>query len=173
VDAVVHNDVKWDNCLVLPNKRLSGEPVLKIVDWEFANLGDSCWDVGAVLSAFLSSWVLSVPVSGQEPAGHFLEFAKYPLARMHPAIRAFWEGYIEGRGFCRVESGDFLLRALRFCAARLLQAAFEQMQNSTVLASNVVCLIQLSFNLLQRPREALIQLVGLSINCEATKLRHE
>ena len=173
VDAVIHNDMKWDNCLVLRNTRSSGEPVLKIVDWEFANLGDSCWDVGAVFSAFLSSWAFSVPICGEEPAGYFLELAKHPLARMHPAIRGFWEAYREGRGLGRAESDDFVLRALRFGAARLLQAAFEQMQSSTILTGNVVCLLQLSFNILQRPREALVQLLGVSVNREVTEFRHE
>ena len=92
---------------------------------------------------------------------------------MHPAIREFWEAYRKGRGFSRTESEDFVLSALRFGAARLLQAAFEQMQSSTVLTGNVVCLLQLSFNILQRPREALVQLLGLSINRETTEFGHE
>lgn len=172
VDAVIHNDMKWDNCLVL-RARSGREPVLKIVDWEFANLGDSCWDVGAVFSAFLSSWAFSVPICGEEPAGYFLELAKYPLARMHPVIREFWEAYREGRGLSRAESDNFVLRALRFGAARLLQTAFEQMQSSTVLTGNVVCLLQLSINILERPSEALVHLLGLSISREATESSHE
>ncbi len=79
VDAVIHNDMKWDNCLVLPAKSLNAEPILKIVDWEFANLGDSCWDVGAVFSGFLSSWVLSVPTSGEESAAISLNLRKFRL----------------------------------------------------------------------------------------------
>jgi len=39
------------------------------------------------------------------------------------------------------------------------------MQHSSVLTGNVVCLLQLSFNVLQRPREAAAQLLGLQGEC--------
>ena len=165
IDSMIHNDVKWDNCVVFLDKGGRAHMDLKIVDWEFASLGDSCWDAGAVFGAFLGSWILSIPVSGTEAPDHFLELARYPLSRMHRAIRVFWHTYARGREFDRAGSAESLLRAVRYGAARLIQTAFEQMQHSSVLTGNVVCLLQLSFNVLQRPREAAAQLLGLQGEC--------
>jgi serine/threonine protein kinase len=161
VDSIVHNDIKWDNCVVSTEGSARAGSSLKIVDWEFACLGDSRWDAGAVFGAFLGSWILSIPVSGDDPPDHFLELARYPLSRMHNAIRAFWNAYTQGRKFNHGESAQSLLRAVQYGAARLIQTAFEQMQHSATLTGNVVCLLQLSFNILQRPREAAVQLLGL------------
>lgn len=162
VDSIIHNDIKWDNCVFSTGKGARAGSNLKIVDWEFACLGDSCWDAGAVFSAFLASWILSIPVSGDDPPDRFLNLARYPLSRMHRAIHAFWKTYSHGRGFDRIKTAENLLRAVRYSAARLIQTAYEQMQHSSTLTGNVVCLLQLSFNILQRPHEAAVQLLGLS-----------
>lgn len=81
-----------------------------------------------------------------------------PDARAHPRIL---ERLFPGRGFDRAESAESLLRAVRYGAARLIQTAFEQTQRSAALTGNVVCLLHLSFNILQRPHEAAAQLLGL------------
>ena len=163
IDAVTHNDIKWDNCLVFPVKRSHNRLALKLVDWEFANLGDSCWDAGAVFSSYLGSWLLSIPVSGEDPPDQFLDLAQCPLGRMQPAIRAYWRAYACGMNFDAVESEEHLLRAVRYGAARLIQTAYEQMQHSTSLTGNIICLLQLSLNILQRPHEAIAHLLGLSL----------
>jgi hypothetical protein len=163
VDSIIHNDIKWANCVVFNREGRPARSNLKIVDWEFACLGDACWDAGAVFGAFLGSWILSMPVSGGDAPARFL--ARYPLSRMHGAIRAFWSAYTQGRNFDRAEAAECLLRAVRYGAARLIQTAFEQMQRSSTLTGNVVCLLQLSFNILQRPQEAAAQLLGLPSEC--------
>ena len=162
VDSMIHNDIKWENCVLANHANARRSPDLRIVDWEFASLGDSCWDAGAVFSAFLGSWLLSVPISGDDSPERFLELARRPLGRMLNSIRAFWSAYRRGRRFDRVESANNLLRAVQFGAARLIQTAFERMQHSSTLSGEVVCLLQLSLNILQRPHEAAAQLLGLS-----------
>ncbi len=54
------------------------------------------------------------------------------------------------------------MRATRYAAARLIQTGFEQMQHSTHLTGNLVCLLQLSLNIMSRPQEAMVQLLGIS-----------
>jgi aminoglycoside phosphotransferase (APT) family kinase protein len=162
VDSMIHNDIKWENCVVSNQGHAHGSPNLKIVDWEFASLGDSFWDAGAVFSAFLGSWLLSVPVSGEDSPECFIELARRPLGRMLNSIHAFWSAYSRGRGFNRGESAQNLLRVIQFAAARLIQTAYERMQHSSTLSGEVVCLLQLSLNILQRPHEAAVQLLGLS-----------
>lgn len=170
VDAVTHNDIKWDNCLVFPFQHSRGKSGLKLVDWEFANLGDSCWDAGAVLGSYLGSWLLSIPVSGEDPPDQFMDLAQCPLARMQPAIQAYWRAYASGMNFNTVESEEHLLRAVRYGAARLIQTAYEQMQHASSLTGNMICLLQLSLNILQKPHEAIAHLLGLSLKAEGAAL---
>ncbi len=51
--ALVHGDVKWDNCL--RTERADGSEQIRLIDWESASLGDPGWDIGSALSQYLSS----------------------------------------------------------------------------------------------------------------------
>jgi Phosphotransferase enzyme family/HicA toxin of bacterial toxin-antitoxin, len=42
-DVLIHGDIKWGNCVLCA--RSNGDFRLKIVDWEMADWGDSCWDL--------------------------------------------------------------------------------------------------------------------------------
>jgi thiamine kinase-like enzyme len=161
-EALVHFDIKWDNCIISTQsaRRKNG---LKIVDWELAGIGDSCWDVGSVFNDYLSLWLLSIPITGETPPDHFLQLARHPLDRMQPAIRSFWESYMRRMDLDRVASHERLLRSVRYCAARLLQTAFEQTQMAMELTGNVVCFLQVSLNILRRPQEAIVHLLGIPL----------
>ena len=161
VNSLVHNDIKWDNCLILPRSRAADGPKLRIVDWEFAGWGDSAWDVAAIFSNYMSVWLSSIPISGVEPPDRFLDLAAYPLDRMQPAILAFWTAYVSSMELPAAESQAFLLRAVRYSGARLAQTAFEQMQPFTQLTGNVICLLQLGLNIMERPHEAAAHLLGI------------
>ena len=50
-DSFIHHDIKWDNCILYSPTRARRKSSIKIIDWEFADLGDACWDAGAVFSA--------------------------------------------------------------------------------------------------------------------------
>ena len=110
---------------------------VKIIDWEFAAVGDPCWDAGAIFSNYLSFWLLAIPITGEEPPDRFLELSSYRLQDMQPAIRAFWRGYVRGLGLDPAMLNDWLLRAVRYAAARLLQTAFEQLQTVAYINGNV------------------------------------
>jgi hypothetical protein len=165
-DAFVHHDVRWDNCLVHSPPGGVRKTAVNIVDWEFADLGDACWDAGAVFSAYLGFWLFSIPLTGEDPPERFLELAGHPLIKMQPAIRAFWWAYAASMGLDPATSGEWLLRAVRYAAVRLIQTGFEHLQKSAEMTGNVVCLLQLSFNILQRPREAIAHLLGIPLSCE-------
>ena len=136
---------------------------LKLVDWELASVGDPCWDIGSVFNDYLSFWLLSVPVTGQELSEESLALARYPLDKMQPAIGAFWAAYIRRMGLDAGTADEWLVRSVQFAAARLLQTAFEQMQMATQLTGNVVFFLQVSLNMLQRPLEAAISLLGVPL----------
>jgi|SRR5215471_498431 len=163
MNSLVHHDIKWDNCLVSRRAKSTRTSAVTIVDWEFAALGDNCWDAGAIFSNYLSVWLFSIPVSGEEPPDRFLELAKYPLERMQPAIRAYWDAYARGMRLDAADSEAHLLRAVKYAGARLLQTGIEQMQYSTHLSGNVICLLQLSLNIMHRPQEAIVHLLGIPL----------
>ncbi len=163
VETLIHRDLKWDNCIVLAKSGLQRKTRLTIVDWELANRGDPCWDVASVFNDYLSFWLLSIPLTGKTPSERLIELARYPLERMQPAIHSFWQSYVRQMGLGATIANKWLLRAVQYGAARLVQTAFEQMQMSARLMGNAVGLLQLSLNILQRPREALVNLLGFSL----------
>ncbi len=155
-----HHDLKWDNLLACPAAG-SSRRALKVIDWEAACRGDPCWDIGAVFSDYLSFWLFSIPVTGQDLPDRFPELARSPLQGMHPALAACWQAYRKRAGLAEPESGERLRRAVSFAAARLISTAFEAAQMSARLDSSLILHLQLAVNILERPREAAVHLLGL------------
>jgi hypothetical protein len=177
-ECMVHGDLKWANCLLhSPGSRTGTMPegrhittntLLKIVDWEFAALGDPCWDIGSVFADYLNLWLRSIPVGeqgsmhgGVDPGG-LPALARFPLETMQTAIQAFWEHYCLRSGIDAHVGFVWLARSMRYAAARLLQLGYEQNQIAPTLPSNMLLLLQLSLNMLQRPLEAAAQLLNIA-----------
>ena len=166
-DAVIHSDIKWDNCLLCTGP--DGHPSLKVVDWEMADWGDSCWDVAGIFSAYLSFWVQSLPAfwvqslpaNGLSNPNALVEQTRFPIERMQPAIRAFWSTYQECRGVSGQASRDLLQRSVRYAGARNIQTAFEALQTLPQAHSGTILLLQLSMNVLANPDEAARELLGI------------
>lgn len=163
MQTLIHNDMRWDNCIVFGKSPSGRTNRLKMIDWEIAGLGDPYWDIGSVFNDYLSFWLLSIPVTGEMPPDHFLKLARHPLEKMHPAFNAFWDSYVRQTGMDATHADQSLLRSVRYAGVRLLQTAFEQMQSSTRLTGNMYCILQLSLNILQRPLEATVQLLGMPL----------
>jgi thiamine kinase-like enzyme len=162
-DVLIHQDVTWDNCLVVPQPSAARSLTPKIVDWELANLGDPCWDIGALFGNYLAFWLLSIPIAGDAPADQFLDLAQYPLARMQPAIHSAWRAYADRMELSPATATHWLLRVVRYMAARLIQMAFEHAQTAASLTGHIAGLMQLSFNILRRPEQALVHLLGIPL----------
>jgi hypothetical protein len=162
-DKLIHYDIKWDNWIIFAQSFSRRKVKLKLVDWELARLGDPCWDVGSVFSSYLSFWLSSIPITGEDPPDRFLELSNYPLERMQPALRSFWASYVQQMDLDASIADQWLLRSVRYAAARLVQTAFEQMQRSSQLTGNIICILQLSLNMLRRPHEAAVLLLGIPL----------
>jgi len=158
-DAVIHGDIKWDNCVLCPGS--DGHLLLKIVDWEMADWGDSCWDLAGILSAYLSFWVQSLPGQMGNP-DLMVAQARYPVERMQPAMRSFWRKYTECREVSGQAARDLLRRTVLYTGARNIQTAFEVLQASPQANSGTVLLLQLSMNVLTNPEEAASELLGIA-----------
>lgn len=155
--TLTHNDMKWDNCLVV------GRPTrLKIVDWELAGPGDPLWDAATVVGEYLSCWVLSVSMLGPDGLERAHDTARNPLTQIQAALRAFWSAYCQ-RTRLPVDHDEAILLITRYAAVRLIQTALEQGQGTVQPAAAGIYLLQLSANLLQRPLEGAVHLIGLPV----------
>jgi hypothetical protein len=163
-EALVHGDLRWDNCVAWARPGSSRRTRITLVDWELAGIGDPAWDVGTVFSEYLSAWLLSTPVAAEIPLAWATAHAELPLERMHPAIQAFWSAYQRETEATAPSAtgGERLVRAVKYAAARLIQTGFERQLLTAHLTNQLVLLVQLSENMLKQPEAAARQLLGLS-----------
>jgi aminoglycoside phosphotransferase (APT) family kinase protein len=155
--SLIHQDVKWDNCLVSSD----GSDGVRLIDWEVATAGDPAWDVGSALSHYLSFWLFSIPVTGAEPPARFPSLARFRLDAMKEPCRACWEAYADANPD-DARGAAFLERSVAYAGGRLVQTAFEASQHAQQLASGAVLHLQLAFNILARPGVAATQLLELA-----------
>lgn len=158
--ALTHWDLKASNCLVWNGGRGRRRTHVKLIDWELAGLGDPAWDVGSVLAGYLTVWAGSIPLAGDLSFDRCVALAGRPLVTVQPALRAFWEGY-RTAGQPNADEQAFAMRAVRYAAARLMQTTLEHSQAQVTLTGTSLVLLQLAWNLLLRPLEAVLWLLGV------------
>ena len=155
-DSFVHGDVKLENCVAsyaAPAGAASG-PEVKLVDWELADFGDACWDLGCTLQAYLYVCVrTSLGETGLD-LGARLAAAGAQAAAMRDALGAFWRRYCAGRGLDREARAALLERTMGCAAARLLQMALEVMHGQAEPPSIALSLFEASDEVAGRPLEA-------------------
>jgi aminoglycoside phosphotransferase (APT) family kinase protein len=160
--CLINADVKWTNTLVpLGGAARERGWVLKLVDWEFAGVGDPAWDLGSAFHDYLNFWLMSVPMAGTIEPQHFVQAARVKLSSIQPATRALWEAYRSDMRLEEKESERLLARCVRYAAARLLQAGLEHNQSAAALSGNMVYLVQVALKILNHPREAAASLLGI------------
>ena len=164
-DTLIHGDLKWSNCLVVTVARSAARrrARIRLVDWELACRGDASWDVGGLFSEYLNLWLSAIPISGDEPPDRFLDLARFQLPSMWPSIRAFWTAYVQATRLAPRDAAERLVRAVRYSAARLVQTAYEQLQDQSTVTNGAIYRLQLCHNILERPEEAAVQLLGLPV----------
>lgn len=158
--ALIHMDVRWSNWLVahpLTPERASG---IKLLDWETACLGDPRWDVGCALSDHLMWWALQAPETGGEVSGRRLP--RDETETMQRAMGAFWRQYCVTAGVEVQEKAPFLFASLQYAGGRLIQSAYERLQQAQNLDRFGLSLLQLCVNILQFPEAALERLCGFA-----------
>lgn len=159
-DSIIHGDMKWDNCLIYSDT--DGKSVIKVIDWELVDYGDACWDVGAILQAYLTFWIFSMPFATETQPERLIAGAGYRLESMHPAIRAFWKTYQETSGIPKAQAYSYLIRSVEYGAARMVQTAFEWLYHTPTINNQCAMLLQVALNTLRDPREAATGLYGLA-----------
>jgi Ser/Thr protein kinase RdoA (MazF antagonist) len=155
--ALVHGDLRWDNCLALAAPSSRRRTRVLLVDWELAGAGAAGFDVGTVLAEYLRVWIGSIPIAEPADPGRLVARAGYPLRRMQPAIQDFWSAYRLANPLCPT-----LRRVIELAAVRLLQTAVEHAQRITAPSAHVVTLVQLADNMLRHPEDAALSLLALT-----------
>jgi hypothetical protein len=104
---------------------------------------------------------MSMRIGGQMLPAQFASTAQYPIEAMQPSARAFWQAYVEARELERTAARALLIRSMKYGAARMIQTAYESMQYSPQISPNALALLQVSFNILREPKDAVTHLLGL------------
>jgi Phosphotransferase enzyme family len=160
-DTFVHGDLRWDNCLVTTGSR---HPQVTIIDWEMCRTGDAAWDLGTLFCAYLRLWLTSVPLVGDRRVEESLDAARFVLEDLQPATRALWHGYLGTRDSGEEPAGAFAIRVARHTGANLLQSVFEEAQAAAVFSPHLAYRLQLAANMMERPAEAAVHLLGLDLH---------
>jgi len=162
--TLIHGDVKLANFLAFRKHATGRVRGVKLIDWEFAGMGDPRWDVGGVFASYLNLWVLSVPITSHEHPDQLLHLARYPLQRWQGFVQTFWSAYCQTRSFNETDRRQCLLGAIRYAGASLLQNSYAYSRITNFLSNEVTCLAQLGLNVMQRPEAACEHLLGLAGN---------
>lgn len=158
--SLIHGDIKWEN-MMLCHGAGDAPPQLKIIDWEIADIGDECWDAGAVIQAYLTFWVFSLPLSGGAAVAEAVASAPIDAESMKPALAAYWNAYAESRGLDAAAAQQKLLRSMSCAAARMIQTAYESIQATPQISPYALTKLQMSMNILRNPEAAVADFVGL------------
>jgi len=164
-DRLIHFDIKSDNLITVrgPSGRWTQ---LMLVDWELVGLGDACWDIGSVFADYLGRWLFSIPQTEGNMPERVLELSGRQLVKMQRALRAFWGEYLERMALGQ-DVDHWLIRSVEYSAARLLQRCYEQLQLSVDLTPTSIRFLQITQNMLQRPAETAVRLLGLPLQMAA------
>jgi thiamine kinase-like enzyme len=164
-DWFIHFDLKSENMVAV--RGTSGRWTrLQVVDWEFVGTGDACWDIGSVFADYLGRWLLSMPQTEENTAGQMSDLSSRRLVETQAVLGAFWKEYVLRMSLAHL-ADQWLVRSVEYAAARLLQRCYEELQTSMDLTVHSVRMLQVGQNMLQRPEEAAVRLLGLPLHLAA------
>lgn len=145
--VLTHGDIKWPNLMLS-----SGD--IKVVDWEMADIGDDCWDAGAILQSYLTFWIFSLPLGPGVSIPEAMAKSKHDEEELKTAMSAFWESYATHRKLSFKNSRRLRERAMSCAAARMIQTAFETANKAPQLPPQSALALQMSLNILRDPAQA-------------------
>ena len=162
-DTLIHTDMRFENVLLAPRQAPLPQQRLYVIDWELADIGDAAWDVAGLFQAYLVFWIGSMPLEAGAKSDDLMAAAKCQLADLQPAIGALWQGYFGASDRYREAPNAFLGRCARLMGARMLVTAFEMCVHAPAMPGHAVVLVQTGLNVLERPDDAIRDLLGIAI----------
>ncbi len=150
--GLVHHDVRWDNLLVAPGADPEGGPVLRLIDWEMAGVGDPAWDVACYLGEHVRFWLLSAMTLRARDLADARGKAGIPFG-WPEAGRAFWSAYGEPSLFPRVAA---------LVPFHLLLQAFELTQQQPRIPGVALAALDLADRWHEDPARAMAEWFGVA-----------
>lgn len=159
--SLIHGDVKFPNFLINKDFVPGNQPDIRLIDWELADIGDPLWDVAAVIQNYLTLWVASEINPKNNPRAYPIS-----LEQLQPSISAFWQRYCERAGWQGTIAQQQLEKTLRYTALKLVHTCFESVQGVKDMHLYSAKILQLSLNLLNRPDEAVEEILGIQTHAQ-------
>ena len=115
-----------------------------------------------MLAQILSRWVFSMEDHGDFSGSALAHQARRPLDKMRTGAITFLRAYIAAKEIAPQDVLDFLTRVGRYAGARMVHIALEAAQPFPAATAPVLLHAQLGLNIMSRPYEAAVQLLGLA-----------
>jgi hypothetical protein len=158
-ETFMHGDIKFENALIVADTRArasshsDARAQVKLVDWELADFGESCWDVGSVFQAYLSLSLRAARAHRCVPLIERLKHSTMQVDSLRHAIKAFWQSYLQESDLDESSRRALLERSLRSASARLIQMALEVMHGQSQPTPMALSLLEVSAELMTRSGE--------------------
>lgn len=158
-DGLIHNDIKSANFLINVKDLEKEDIKVRLIDWELADLGDSCWDVAAVFKMYILFWIYSQDFS-KKGLTQQKPYHDFDLFTIQSSIQIFWKNYCQQMKVEEDTKGELLLKIAKFAALGLVQSCFETTTVADSLTPEGAQMLQLSVNILRNPEQALVDVFG-------------
>lgn len=156
---LIHGDIKWINFLIAQNNEGTTQ---KLIDWELADIGDPVWDVAGLLQSYLSGWLFGFDNSNPQGLQRYHQMDHFNLSNMQASAQAFLQKYMALKQITGAAQKVFLIRVMEFTAVRILQTCIEGVTTTSNIEANNIRGVQLAFNILSHPENALRELIHIT-----------
>lgn len=169
--CLTHNDLKLNNIL-LPH--YWEEPIaasesnnaadfiqLRLIDWERSSWGDPAFDLGSIITSYLTLWLGSLAVSKSIGIEEALRLAMTPLDVLQPSLAALATAYFETFPEILEQRPDFLNRTIQFAGLGLVQSIQAILQHQKTFGNSGICMLQVAKTLLCRPESSITTVFGV------------
>lgn len=102
-EDIVHGDVRWDNWLVCAGRPPVGPCNLRLIDWEFARIGDGAWDAACFLAEYIRFWLTTSQLKGAGTRAEAEQYAPFRPEQTHASARSFMRTYARRRGWRKAD----------------------------------------------------------------------
>ncbi|MDZ8186037.1 MAG: phosphotransferase [Nostoc sp. ChiSLP02] len=174
--CLTHNDLKLNNVLLhqdweqfFTQAEVSGNGIVRLIDWERSAWGDPAFDLGTIIGSYLQIWLNSLIVSKEMTIEESLRLATTPLESLQPSIYALISAYLESFPEILVRYPDFIKRVVQFSGLALIQSIQSIIQYQKSFGNMGISMLQVAKSLLCRPEQSIPTVFGTTA-AELTQL---
>lgn len=169
LSCLAHNDLKLNNIL-LPNhweQSIASHPdnaasiQLRLIDWERSAWGDPAFDLGSIITSYLTLWLGSLAVSKSIGIEEALRLAMTPLDVLQPSLAALVSAYFAMFPEILERRPDFFHRVMQFAGLGLVQSIQSILQHQKTFGNSGICMLQVAKTLLCRPEASIPTVFGV------------